>query len=118
MNRSGLARQIARLALVAATCVALYGLPAQAAGFTVSVNFSNWFQGHSAWSQRCYSEPQNGHWGRSAAYDGWCGQNSRFRGNQPDQQWRHDHPWDHGNQQDQYQPPQSPARIPDDGNSK
>jgi len=97
---SGLTRQMARIALVGATCVALYSIPAQAADLSISINLSNWFQGHSTYSQRCYSQPQNGHWGRAAEYNNWCNQNSRFRNNQPDQQWQQAHSWDHGRQQD------------------
>jgi len=119
VNGSGLARQIARLAVVGATCVALYGIPAQAQTITISINVSNWFQGHSTWSQHCNAQPQNGHWGRAVQYNQWCYQNLRFRDTQPDTQWRHDHAWDHGLPQDYA--PSNAGNQPinhDDGNSK
>ena len=69
MNVSRLTRQMARIALVGATCVALYGLPAQGSVISISVDFSNWFQGHGTYGQHCYSQPQNRHWGRAAQYN-------------------------------------------------
>jgi hypothetical protein len=113
-------RRTVQCVLAGAACVVLSGMPAQATGVTISINFGNWYQGHTTWAAHCFSQPQQGHWGRNPQYDTWCHTYLRFSSVQPDAPWRHDHPWDHGRPNDyDNQGPQAPAqRTPDDGNSK
>jgi len=79
-------------------CITLNGLPA---GAQPSGNFNsypaNWHDYYQNWGARCMPQADNsGRWGRQRQNDAWCKENLRFRGAQPDSQWRHDRPWDHG----------------------
>ena len=57
----------------------------------------NWSDYHQNWGIRCAPRADSqGRWGRQRQFDNWCRANVRYRNGQPDQQWRHDHPWDQG----------------------
>jgi hypothetical protein len=59
--------------------------------------YQNWYWWHETWTSRCASQPDNqGRWGRQRQWDSWCTSFVRFRGVNPDAQWRQAHSADSG----------------------